>query len=319
MLALVVGFAAMSHAQGPPVPPAAYPPSVPMTTTRFAEPETAPQYVEQPYFDLDAYLEESPHAGHGGSGFYFQILPNNLIYKSYLAGVKEPRLGAQVSYARNDGWLWDPVLGGRIGLLRWGDNAQMFPQGIQVDAEGAAIVRLDISDEVDVRAADYRGGVPVTFGYGRHQTKLAYFHMSSHLGDEYIIKNPTFPRLNWSRDAFVLGQSYYVTDTLRLYGEVGWAFYSEISEPWEFQFGLDWAPNSPTGFRGAPFFAINGHLRQELNYSGNMTLQTGWAWMSDRDRHLLRLGFHYFNGKSSQYSMYDSFEHLIGFGLWYDF
>lgn len=292
-----------------------------MMATQFAEPgtETAPQYVEQPYFDLDAYLEGHPHATHGGSGFYFQLLPNNLIYKSYLAGVKEARLGAQVSYARKDGWLWDPVLGARIGLLRYGDDAQMFPQGIQVDAEGAAIVRLDIDEEVDVRAADYRGGLPVTFGYGRHQTKLAYYHMSSHLGDEYLIKNPTFNRINWSRDAFVLGHSYYLTDTLRLYGEVGWAFYSEISEPWEFQLGIDWAPNCPTGFRGAPFFAINGHLRQELNYGGNMTVQTGWAWMSDRDRHLLRLGFHYYNGKSSQYSFYDSFESLLGFGLWYDF
>ena len=108
-------------------------------------------------------------------------------------------------------------------------------------------------------------------------------------------------------------------ETLRLYAEAGWAFRSDISEPWEFQFGLDWAPNTPTGFRGAPFFAVNGHLRQEVDYGGNLSLMTGWAWMSDRDRHLLRLGLHYYNGESSQYSFYDDFEEQIGFGLWYDF
>ncbi len=84
-----------------------------MMATQFAEPgpETAPQYVEQPYFDLDAYLEGHPHATHGGSGFYFQLLPNNLIYKSYLAGVKEARLGSQVSYAQQ-GRL---AVGSRVG------------------------------------------------------------------------------------------------------------------------------------------------------------------------------------------------------------
>jgi hypothetical protein len=41
--------------------------------------------------------------------------------------------------------------------------------------------------------------------------------------------------------------------------------------------------------------------------------------MSDRDRRLLRLGFHYYNGQSSQYSMYYTFDNLAGFGVWYDF
>ncbi len=143
--------------------------------------------------------------------------------------------------------------------------------------------------------------------------------MSSHLGDEFVLNNPGFNRFNWARDALVLGHSIYMTETLRLYAEAGWAFHSEISQPWEFQFGLDWAPNAPTGFRGAPFFAANVHLRQEVNYGGNVSAMTGWSWMSERDRHLLRLGVHYYNGKSSQYSFYDDFEEQLGFGIWYDF
>jgi hypothetical protein len=195
----------------------------------------------------------------------------------------------------------------------------MFPQGFQIDAECAATVRLDVDSEVDVRATDYRAGVPFTFGYGCHQTKFAYYHMSSHLGDEFVIQNPDFPRLNWSRDALVLGHSIYLTETLRIYAEAGWAFYTDVSKPWEFQFGVDWAPNAPTGFHGAPFLAVNGHLRQEVDYGGNFSVMAGWAWMSDRDRHLLRLGAHYYNGKSNQMSFYDDFEEQIGVGLWYDF
>ena len=95
--------------------------------------------------------------------------------------------------------------------------------------------------------------------------------MSSHVGDEFLLSRPGFPRYNWSRDAIVLGYSIYMTETLRLYAEAGLATRSDVSEPWEFQFGADWAPTAPTGFRGAPFFAINGQLRQEVDFGGNLT------------------------------------------------
>ena len=280
--------------------------------------DAVPRQVDQPYFDLDAYLDNGGLGIHE-RGWRWQLLPNDLIYKSYLAGVKEPRSGTTVTHIQNDGWLWEGILGARIGLLRYGDHDCLFPQGFQIDAEGAANVRLDVDDEVDVRATDYRVGVPFTYGFGSQQAKFAYYHMSSHLGDEFVLYNPGFNRLNWARDALVLGHSIYMTETLRLYAEAGWAFHSEISRPWEFQFGLDWAPNTPTGFHGAPFFAVNAHLRQEVNYGGNVSVMTGWAWMSDRDRHLLRLGVHYYNGESSQYSFYDDFEEQLGFGVWYDF
>lgn len=280
------------------------------------EPSAVPTVVDQPYFDLDRYLA----TGHSGYCCgQWQILPNDIIYKSYLAGMKEPRSGTSITHIKNDGWLWEGVLGARIGLLRYGDRDPVFPQGFQIDAEGAAQVRLDVDDDVNVRATDYRVGVPFTYGRGMHQAKLAYYHMSSHLGDEFVLNNPGFNRLNWSRDAVVLGYSIYTCETLRFYAEAGWAFHSEISKPWEFQFGMDWAPNTPTGFHGAPFFAINGHLRQEVNYGGNLSAMTGWAWVSDRDRHLLRLGVHYYNGESSQFSFYDDHEEQIGVGLWYDF
>lgn len=281
-----------------------------------AEPASLPTVVEQPYFDLDAYLDN--RAGHH-HGWHWQLLPNDLIYKSYLAGMKESRAGTTLTYIRNDGWLWEGVLGARLGLLRYGDHDPVFPQGFQIDAEGAAQVRLDIDDDVDVRSTDYRVGIPFTYGQGCHQVKFAYYHMSSHLGDEFVLNNPGFTRLNWSRDALVLGYSIYTADTLRLYAEAGWAFYTDVTRPWEIQFGFDWAPNTPTGFRGAPFFAANVHLRQELNYGGNLSAMTGWAWMSDRDRHLLRIGLHYYNGESSQYSFFDEFEEQFGFGIWYDF
>ena len=78
---------------------------------------------------------------------------------------------------------------------------------------------------MEIVATDFRIGVPLTYGVGRYQTKLAYYHLSSHLGDEFMLRNPGTPRINYSREVIVWGHSWYGTDSLRLYGEVGWAFH----------------------------------------------------------------------------------------------
>ncbi len=91
------------------------------------------------------------------------------------------------------------------------------------------------------------------------------------------------------RDAIVLGQAYQLNTDWRIYGEAAWAFYYDGgAEPWEIQFGVEYSPYSlqgPNGLRGfgpwanlyrgkvigSPFIAANGHLREELDYSGTLS------------------------------------------------
>lgn len=251
--------------------------------------------------------------------FGFQLLPDGLIYRSYLAGPKEPRMSAGIISIPDDSTLWDATIGGRLGIFRLGNSDPIRPRGFQVDVEAAAMVRLDIPEKVDVRSTDYRVGVPLTWGDEVNQWKFSYYHMSSHLGDEYWEKNADFPLFRQARDALVLGRSMYLTDSLRIYAEVGWAFYSVASDPWEMQFGLDYAPRVATGLRGAPFFAVNGYLREELDFGGGLNAQAGWAWRADTRSHLLRLGFQYYNGASPQYAFLPFHETQYGAVLWYDF
>ncbi len=168
-------------------------------------------------------------------------------------------------------------------------------------------------------SADFRAGAPLTFGIGPYQTKLAYYHLSSHLGDEYQLKNPTISRYNYSRDVIVLGQSYYLNDDLRLYGEAGWAFYSDVAGEWEFQFGIDYSPMIDNGFRGSPFAAVNGHLREEVDFSGNLVVQAGWQWRSAESGHLARFGVEYYNGLADQFEFFNQHENKVGLALWYDY
>ncbi|MCR4412559.1 MAG: DUF1207 domain-containing protein [Thermoguttaceae bacterium] len=250
----------------------------------------------------------------------WQLLPAGILYKSYLASGREARIGAQFFHERDRSGLLDATLGGRVGLLRYGTQDALRPEGWQLDGEVAAFPRLTLDDQWDLISTDFRLGLPLTFRRGYVEAKFGYNHLSSHLGDEYIRRiRPGAQGNEYVRDALALGLALRPTEAMRVYGEAGWAFRTKgPSQPWEFQFGLDVSPPLPNGCRGGPFFGVHGRLREELDYSGSLTVETGWQWRGQSGQ-LLRTGFHYFNGKSDQVQFLNEHEEQIGAGLWYDY
>ena len=280
-----------------------------------------PDVADEPLVVTDGPLE-------GADGFYgapmladdwtWQIMPDGLIYRSYLASGRESRFGSQWIHERDHGWLWDIALGGRAGLLRYGTENNAWPEGWQLDIEGAAFPRLDLEHDRDLVSADFRFGVPLTVRRGIWEGKFSYYHLSSHLGDEYMARVDR-DRINFVRDALVLGVAMWLFPDMRLYTEADWAMnYDGGAKPWEFQFGIDWSSPEPTDCFGGPFFAVNGHLFQQLDYGGNFTVENGWQWRAESG-HLLRVGMQYFNGQSDQRQFLAEHEEQIGVGLWYDY
>jgi len=259
----------------------------------------------------------------GAQQWKWHVLPDDVIWHSYWAGAKEPRIsGVVFEEYRTDTSLLDVSLGARASVFRYGTVNQIHgrPEGWELQIEGAGMLRLNLDENWDFEAADFRFGVPIVYGRGNSQWKFSYYHLSSHLGDERIIRNMSFAeRINYSRDTLVLAYSFYPLPAWRWYAEAGWAFYAdEGSDPWEFQFGLDYAQPGPTGRRGTPFLAINAHLREEANFGGNLVTQAGWLWRGNTGR-VMRTGLHYYNGKSDQFTFAAMFEQQVGMGLWYEY
>lgn len=218
----------------------------------------------------------------GSGAWHWELLPGDVIWHSYWAGVKESRMSGFIFEELQDNTTYlDPTLGGRASIVRYGTRYQGRPIGWELQIEGAGMPRINLDVDWDLESSDFRFGVPLIYGEERVQWKLSYYHLSSHLGDEYIKRTgiPASDRVNYARDEIVIGFSFFPRPAWRWYAEAGWAFYAdEGADPWEFQFGVDYAQAGPTGARGTPFFAVNGHLRQELDFGGSVTGQAGWLW-----------------------------------------
>ena len=325
---------------------------VPIQYSHFStqQPYVEPQYLEPPLEGLpvdaltDAELDhlytgDSYDSGESYGGAFvdpvidaigsttsqpagLEILPGDLIWHSYWAGAKEPRTSGTIFRESNGNLsLLDVSLGGRASMFRLGHRqANGRPLGWELQIEGAAQLRLNLDHDFDFDSSDFRFGIPLIYAPNEQlQWKFAYYHLSSHIGDEFLVRNPGFTRVNFSRDVLVLGASYFLRPSWRLYAETGWAFHDgEGSDAWEVQFGVDVARPGATGLRGTPFFALNAHLREEANYGGNLVVQTGWLWRGEKGR-ILRTGLHYYNGKSPQFEIFDDSEQQIGVGLWQEY
>ena len=256
-----------------------------------------------------------------------EVLPEEILFRSYLGDPKGARMASRILHETNAGWMWELEAGGRIPLFRFGTPSDTVgrsgrPEGWQVDIEGAAFPRLNFEQELDLDYTDFRVGLPVTYQRGNWQYKIEFYHLSSHVGDELLIRDPTFQRVNYLRDAIRLSAGYFVNPDVRLYGEAEWAWNAHGgAEPWHFQFGFDYSPTQPSIDlrQPQPFFAANVGLREDVNFGGGVNIVTGLQWRGANSDHLFRFGVEYYNGKSYQYEIFDEHEELLGIGFWFDF
>jgi hypothetical protein len=250
-----------------------------------------------------------------------QFAPTGLLYKSYLAGEKESRISTTWLVPRNgDHLIWETTLGGRIGILRYGNTDPLHPEGWQLDLEGGALLRLDPQGvSTPLQAVDFRFGILSTWRVGNTAIKAGYYHLSSHAGDEFLINNPTFERRNYVRDSGIIGITQYLDDDWSVYGEVAYAFGAEDgAKPIELQYGIQYAPLI-AGWPGTPFAAVNGHTREDFGYITSVNIEAGWMFRSKASNRTLRLGMQYYDGPSIQWEFVQKHESLMGAGIWFDY
>lgn len=123
-------------------------------------------------------------------------------------------------------------------------------------------------DAVALVNSDYYVAIPLSYAVNQWAFRFRLYHISSHLGDEFIILqqqlNPNFCRLNPSFEAVDFYASYYCGSFLRLYIGAGYRFDSNESyflKPGYMEWGLELRAYGRKCLRDRlilqPYFAID--------------------------------------------------------------
>lgn len=164
-------------------------------------------------------------------GVWFPLLLENTLFQPIIADPRQVQYSA--AYRAGDRAISRSVIavsfGDEIPIYRW-CNVLPWEGDLQIGVEGGvwAVFNMD-SRSHDLTNADYYCGIPVTYAFKKWSFRSRLYHISSHLGDEYLVENPGTIRTNPSIEAIDLYVSYQMNSQIRLYAGIGDYFISDPS------------------------------------------------------------------------------------------
>jgi Protein of unknown function (DUF1207) len=246
------------------------------------------------------------------------FLPQGYLFDQLSADPRWPHFSVAYQYYIDDKEL------GSTGTANFGETFALYrnraPFGglWEFGLQAGVFSFFDLAaDSKDLVNADYMGGIFASYRYNNFATILRLFHQSSHLGDEFLLRNRV-QRINLSYEQIEAKLSYTFFSALRLYGGGGYLFDQDPSDldPWKVQYGVEFA--SPWRLAGdaiTPIMAGDFQNDDENNWSTNLSLRGGLQfenWKLGQRR--LQLLIEYFHGHSPNGQFYSRKIETIGIG-----
>ncbi|MCJ7595188.1 MAG: DUF1207 domain-containing protein, partial [Desulfobacterales bacterium] len=164
------------------------------------------------------------------------------FFKALIADPRWPRFSAAYLHST------DPEEFSNVGAVSFGESFGIYRGRLPSDAEWAlgieaavfSIFDLD-ADSHDLINSDFWVAFPsLSFRKGNFSALGRIFHQSSHLGDEYLLRDG-IDRVNLSYEGVTLKVSYDFYRAFRLYGGSGYLFHTDPMDlkPWSTQAGLE--------------------------------------------------------------------------------
>ncbi len=248
-----------------------------------------------------------------------EFLPSGYLFAPLIADPRWPHFS--VTYQR---YLDDPQLGNvmavslgeTFSLLRANmSGAGAWELGLQAGV--FSIFDLD-GPSSDLINTDFMVAIPVTYRRGDFSALARVFHQSSHLGDEFLLRNRV-DRINLSYETVDLKLSYEFTESLRIYGGGGYSFHREPRElaPWSAQYGVE--VRSPwTLLNGMlrPLAALDVQHREQNDWKTDLSLRAGIQFENvPFFSRKLQFMLEYFNGHSPNGQFYRDQIEYLGVGI----
>jgi len=251
-----------------------------------------------------------------------KFFPRGRLFKPLYGDPRWPHFSARyLNYHDNEEF-------NNVGAVSFGGSFPFYRGPFALGGEWDVGIEASVFSIFDLGSASYdliNSDFWVAFpsiGYRRGDfSGLArLYHQSSHLGDEYLLRDDT-RRENLSYEGVEVLLSYHWIESLRIYGGGGDLIHRSPSslEPYYGQAGLQW--ESPWGFwkaRIRPVAALDFKWHQETDwntdFSGRVGLQFGSTEIYPS---VYQLMFEYYNGYSPNGQFYNRKIEYVGVGFHY--
>ena len=202
-----------------------------------------------------------------GDGWNIEVLPGHELFGPLIADPRQPHFSAVYQWYLNDDELTRvgsatfgetfALLGGEIGDGRW-----------ELGLLGGVFSIFDLdAASLDLVNSDFLVAPTLSWAEGPLSAQLRVYHQSSHLGDEFLLRNRV-DRVNLSYEGVDLIGSAQVHPVLRIYGGGGVIVHSEPDlHPLSVQVGAEL--RSPVAFLDdlvRPLAAFDFQAREENDW-----------------------------------------------------
>jgi len=175
--------------------------------------------------------------------------------------------------------------GDQFPLYRWSNVDILKHKGdLQLEIEGAVFAIFNqTTPSSPLINADYYVGIPVSFAYGRWAHRARLYHISSHLGDEYLGCKHHKKRLNKSFEAIDYSFAYNITKQIRLYGVLGVIAHSDSEmhlKPLYAEYGMEVRAGRREWKQlyGTPYMAMHFENWQDNRWKIDANFALGYEW-----------------------------------------
>jgi hypothetical protein len=200
------------------------------------------------------------------------------------------------------GWrAGDHVIGVQTGNVSLGDDfaiyrwLDLFWNGdLQIGIEAAIWSVFNMNPHPNLPAAhsttelvntDFYVGIPLTYASGPWSFRFRLYHISGHLGDEYMVNHPNVVRLNPSVEVCDFFASYQLNDAIRLYVGPGVYLHSDPTFRWKpiiLQYGTEvrflGTKFTCQNLYGTCFLAMQWRNLEQLHYNFDGTYRAGYEF-----------------------------------------
>lgn len=174
---------------------------------------------------------------------------------------------------------------------------------------------------------DFYVGIPLTFATGPWSFRLRGYHISSHLGDEFMIDHPEVKRLNPSIEAIDFFSSYQATEAIRIFFGPGVYVHSDPTFKWKpiyIEYGTEarflGSKFMKQRLYGTCFIAMLFRNLQQLDYNFDGTYRIGYEFSKLQGigrKFRFYIGFHQGYSLEGQFSKMRThyFEYNLNYGF----